>query len=78
MPKTNVVKLPSCPPTDISDNPMILCAVSPCFQKEFSYKRSTKDNEWYIDVRASTVDGLISFLSQCKHVIPAFRRGAAK
>lgn len=78
MGKTNVVKLPNCPPADDSKAPMVLCAVSTHFKEEFSYKYDKKVDEWYIDVRASTVDRLISFLCQCKSAIPVFGREAQK
>lgn len=78
MPKTNVIKLSSCPPADVLDDPMILCAISPHFEDNFSYRHQQQTDSWFIEVRSSSVDGLISFLSQCKRAIPAFGRGAAK
>lgn len=78
MATTKVIKFQNCFPEDDLSDTMVLCAVSPCFKEEFSYKRDTGTGEWYIDVRASTVDGLISVLHQCKRAIPMFGKQAQR
>lgn len=78
MQSAKIVKFPNCPPADELSETMILCAVHPSFEGKISCESKGKPDDWYIDVRASNIDELISNLLWCKRAMPALGGEAAK
>lgn len=79
MPSTNVIMFPSSPTPCDNSHPLILCAVSDRQGNDsISYEYCPKLKEWFFDIRATTIDDLISSLLLCKRAINSPEKAVAQ